>query len=188
MADSKSKLFSTSRAIVKAQFKYPLYFFFCLLVFTACEADEPFILDSDDVQVEASTAPANYQQLLDLVNELRAGGCLCGDQNMPAVGTLRWNQQLAAAAVQHSQDMANNQHFSHTGTDGSSGGDRIQQQGYRWQTYGENIAQGYASVASVFKGWKDSPGHCRNMMNANFKEMGAGVKNRYWTQDFATAF
>lgn len=160
-----------------------------MIIFTACETDEPLILQEDDMTVmEESMAPADFQKLLNLVNDTRVTGCRCGTEDMPAVGQVRWNSLLAAAAEQHSKDMADNEHFNHTGTDGSSAGDRIQQQGYNWQTYGENIALGYNSATKVFQAWLDSPGHCKNMMNANFEEMGAAVVNQYWTQNFARSF
>jgi uncharacterized protein YkwD len=47
-------------------------------------------------------------------------------------------------------------------------------------------------VKEVVAGWIDSPGHCANLMNPAFTEMGAGYEiNRarlpgfvYWTQVF----
>ena len=53
------------------------------------------------------------------------------------------NAALAAAATAHSNDMANKNFFSHTGSDGSNPGQRISRAGYNWYTYGENIAAGY---------------------------------------------
>lgn len=162
-----------------------LSFFF----FSSCEPDEPFTLDPDvTTTTDASEATGMYLELLNAVNELRAAGCRCGNQNMPPVDPVDWNTQIAAAALEHSEDMERNQHFDHTGTDGSEAGDRLTRNGYQWQTYGENIALGYPSANTVFQGWKDSAGHCKNMMNANFKEMGAARVGDYWTQDFARSF
>lgn len=53
------------------------------------------------------------------------------------------NAALTAAALAHSNDMATNNFFSHTGSDGSSPGQRISRAGYSYYTYGENIAAGY---------------------------------------------
>ena len=85
----------------------------------------------------------------------------------------------------HSNDMVSKQFFSHKGSDGSDAGLRIQRAGFNWTAYGENIAAGYTTVESVFDGWKNSPGHCKNMMGANYKFMGMGRVNRHWTQVFA---
>lgn len=127
-----------------------------------------------------------YRQLIELVNEIRASGCQCGNSFQPPTTPLSWNAQLATAAQRHSQDMQLNNHFSHQGTDGSSFSDRISQTGYQWRTVGENIALNFLTAQTAFEGWKNSPGHCRNMMNANFQEMGAAREGAYYTQDFGT--
>lgn len=117
------------------------------------------------------------------------------------------NAELLAAARLHSGDMFTNQYQGHTGTDGSSPGDRITAQGYNWQTYGENV---FAYAYSVFYGhagfevdWggtnggmQDPPGHRENIHNAAFREVGVGVVDgtngsvgpQIVTQDFATHF
>jgi uncharacterized protein YkwD len=159
-----------------------------LLFFTACEPDEIFIDESSPVEIEVSNdAPAAFQQMLADVNAVRAEGCRCGDQNMPPVGSVQWNSQLAAAAANHSEDMAQVGQLNHTGSDGSNAGARLVRVGYNWQQYGENIASGFTSSSSVLRAWINSPGHCRNLMGANFTEMGAARKDNYWTQVFAAA-
>uniref|UniRef100_UPI003460ABA9 CAP domain-containing protein n=1 Tax=Streptomyces asoensis TaxID=249586 RepID=UPI003460ABA9 len=102
---------------------------------------------------------------------------------------LRLNAVLTKAAQAHSKDMAAHQNMSHTGSDGSSPGDRITRAGYDWSTYGENVAYGYATPEQVMAGWMSSPGHKANILNCAFKEIGVGLAQPggYWTQDFATA-
>ncbi|GAA3373040.1 hypothetical protein GCM10020367_31410 [Streptomyces sannanensis] len=99
------------------------------------------------------------------------------------------NAKLTKAAQDHSADMAAHKNMSHTGSDGSSPGDRIQRAGYSWSTYGENVAYGYSTPESVMAGWMSSPGHKQNILNCSFKEMGVGLAQpgSYWTQDFGTA-
>lgn len=122
--------------------------------------------------------------LLKLVNDARKVARNCGDTYMKAVGEVTWNDKLEQSAISHSQDMNTNNFFSHTGSDGSSAGDRIKKMGYNWQTYGENIAMGQTTEQEVINGWLNSPGHCKNIMNGNFKEMGIAKKGSYWTQVF----
>ena len=50
------------------------------------------------------------------------------------------------AAYRHSRDMADHDHFSHTGTDGSTLGARVDAAGYAWSGVGENIGAGYGSL------------------------------------------
>lgn len=132
--------------------------------------------------------------MLDTVNAFRAQTRICGGYGaFPPVPALSWSCELEDAARGHSMDMANNDFFSHTGTGGTSAGDRATAAGYSWSAWGENIAAGlgYSSVAAVVQGWADSPGHCRNMMQSTFTELGAAkhsnpasTYNLYWTQAF----
>jgi len=46
-------------------------------------------------------------------------------------------------------------------------------------------AWNYPNVDAVVAGWLASPGHCRNIMNTNFRYMGMGETDLYWTQVFA---
>jgi uncharacterized protein YkwD len=134
------------------------------------------------------------QEFLDAVNQARSAGRICGSTSYPAVPPVGWNDTLAMAAYLHSEDMATNQFFSHTGSDGSSPGDRLAREGYAWRTYGENIAVNYPTVSTVIQGWLGSDGHCRNIMNPSFTEIGAGFAEGpylgtpsapYWTFDLA---
>jgi uncharacterized protein YkwD len=36
----------------------------------------------------------------------------------------------------------------------------------------------------VVDNWLKSPGHCKNIMNKAFKEVGVGRVGDYWTQNF----
>ncbi len=126
----------------------------------------------------------NETKILQLVNDLRRQGCNCGATAMPPVATVTWNNLLANAAFDHSKDMEQKSYFSHTSQDGRNPGQRITAKGYQWSTYGENIAKGYANEEAVVQGWQRSEGHCRNIMNGNFTEMGVGKSGDYWTQVF----
>ncbi len=153
-----------------------LVVFMSLLLFSCAE---------DDFETSTSVAPNNTDDadLLNLINSYRTSGCTCGNTFYPAVAPLSWNNLLANSAYGHSKDMDQNNYFSHTGRNGSNPGDRIKAAGYNWMTYGENIAFGYNSEQAVIQGWIESPGHCKNIMNPNFTEMGIGRSGTYWTQD-----
>jgi uncharacterized protein YkwD len=94
------------------------------------------------------------------------------------------NNKLHAAALAHSKDMAVNNYFSHTGLNGSSPGERIADQGYRFRGWAENIAAGYRTPESVVEGWMNSPGHRANILNCSLREIGVGFYQFYWTQNF----
>jgi uncharacterized protein YkwD len=134
------------------------------------------------------------EAFLAAVNEARSVGRTCGTTPYGPAPPVAWSETLAMAAYLHSEDMVLNAFFSHTGADGSTPGQRITRQGYPWRTYGENIAVGYPTVSSVLQGWLGSEGHCRNMMDPDFTEIGAGYAvgpfggnpaARHWTFDLA---
>jgi uncharacterized protein YkwD len=79
---------------------------------------------------------------------------------------------LTRASAAHAADMAAHGFMGHEGTDGSSTGERATRAGYRWRTVGENVAAGQPDAAAVVAAWLESPGHCANIMGAQFTEMG----------------
>lgn len=126
----------------------------------------------------------DLQKLLDLVNDVRSKGTTCGSTYYPPVGSIVWSSKLETAALKHSNDMMDNDFFSHTSFNGDTFITRIQNAGYIYSSAGENIAMGYPSEESVMNGWLNSQGHCANIMNSSFTEMGVGRVGTYWTQDF----
>lgn len=158
----------------------PLTFLFISILGFASQAT------TEPLPVKKEPLPINKTLLLQLVNDVRKKGCQCGDTYYPPVPALTWNSLLEQAALVHSNDMSANQYFSHVSQTGSKAGDRIDETGYRWKTYGENIAFGYRTERDVIQGWLLSPGHCKNIMGKYYKEMGIARARDYWTQVFAT--
>ncbi|MGW7426251.1 CAP domain-containing protein [Streptomyces sp. NPDC054813] len=119
----------------------------------------------------------------------RIVGLVNAERSKVGCSALTLNTTLAKVAQAHSKDMALHQNMSHSGSDGSSPGDRLTSAGYTWSAYGENVAYGYASPEQVMAGWMASPGHKANILNCTFKEIGVGLAQpgSYWTQDFGTA-
>ena len=133
--------------------------------------------------------------ILGLVNQARAVARVCGTTQFPAAAPLTLNARLNQAAQGHATDMATNNYFSHTSLDGRSPWTRITSTGYKYRYAAENIAAGYSTAALVVQGWLNSPGHCRNIMNGNLKELGVGYAysataryHHYWVNDFATPY
>lgn len=109
------------------------------------------------------------------------------------------NSKLNQAAQGHSDDMAYNDFFSHTGSNGSTLETRLKAVGYKYLEAAENLAAGYSSPESVVDAWfNETPpndGHRLNILNCNFKEIGVGYTylnndtgdtnyHHYWAQDF----
>jgi len=108
-----------------------------------------------------STTPPTT--LLGLVNQARAAA---------GVGQLSSSSALSQASCTHAEWMASTGTFVHSSPPGG--------------LWGENIAWGYTSVAAVFDGWMNSPGHRANILNSSYTLMGScrsGTGN-YWVQQF----
>lgn len=138
---------------------------------------------------EKVSSPQFRREFLNAINRVRQQGCSCGATYMPPAPPVVWNNQLELAAIGHARDMAWNNYFSHTSKDGRSMEDRVVLAGYTFKGYrsfaiGENIAEGQMSIAEVMHGWFKSPGHCKNLMNPSFREVGVAQDNTYWVQDF----
>lgn len=115
--------------------------------------------------------------VLTLVNTERAkAGCK----------PVKSNSKLVLAARRHSQFMADTGKHAHDGIGDGTPQDRIEKAGYAWRGWGENIAWGYTSAASVMDGWMHSAGHKANILNCSYTEIGIGVDRGgiNWTQDF----
>jgi uncharacterized protein YkwD len=126
-----------------------------------------------------------------LTNLQRAQGASCGGKAMPPVGPLSYHSALATAARGHSQDMAARGYFDHDTPEGVGPFQRAQAAGYPNAYVGENIGSGYTDAAKAMAGWMNSPGHCRNIMTADYVSLGVGYAftpsgdyHHYWTQNF----
>jgi uncharacterized protein YkwD len=147
------------------------------------------VLASPYLVPSGSQAPVLAARTLELVNEVRARGTHCGDHSFGPAPPVRLSGTLADVAQGHATDMAAHNYFEHEDLAGHSPADRVRAVGYREKLVGENIAYGPKSAEEVVQGWLDSPGHCENIMDPRFAEMGvayaAGQASRrglYWVQ------
>ena len=132
-------------------------------------------------------------RVLELVNAARAQERKCGGQSFAPAAPLKSSPVLASVAAAHARDMAEHAELTHTGSDGSRPADRITRAGYEWRGSGENVAAGQRNADAVVAAWLESPGHCVNIMEPNFTEMGVAFvevpganPGIYWAQSFAT--
>ena len=128
------------------------------------------------------------KQMVRLINVARASGGKCGRKRFRPAKAVHWNNDLAAAARSHSTDMAHRNRLSHTGSSNSTVEKRVGRAGYIWRAVGENVAGGLNNCEAVVSGWLKSPGHCENIMEPAFTEIGAACAinktsryKTYWT-------
>ena len=149
-----------------------------------------FTLTISALQAQAPSSGEKFkQEFLYYINVTRQKGCNCGTKWYPPAPPLVWNNNLQKSAYGHAKDMDNKHYFSHDSKDGRNMEDRIVAAGYIFNGYksfniGENIAEGQQSIAQVMDDWYKSEGHCQNLMNPKFKEVGVSQYNDYWVQDF----
>lgn len=107
---------------------------------------------------------------------------------------LRPNERLDQAAQRHAADMLARHYFAHESPEGETVRERARAAGYDWRAIGENIAEGQLSVDEVMDTWMHSPGHRRNILDPNYKELGVGLAlgrsggewQVEWVQTFGT--
>ncbi len=117
-----------------------------------------------------------------LVNQERA------QHHLPA---LKASPQLHSSAQRWTNAMVSSDQFTH----GTNFASRISAAGFVWRSAGENIATGFATPRAVVHAWMGSTGHCQNILNPTYRNVGTGISNRpvkgyatgagTWTQDFA---
>jgi uncharacterized protein YkwD len=153
-----------------------------------CGGDGPYVsaLDegewSDDWQ-------AFEREVLELTNAARTKGGCCADEGcFPPSQALALDPQLRRSARAHARDMADAKYFDHLSLDGRTPFDRMREAGFRGCAMGENIAAGQPTPASVMSDWLKSPGHCKNIREPAFEQLGVGfyelAPQRVWVQNF----
>ncbi len=126
------------------------------------------------------------QNFLVLINDYRKQNNL---------GPLKACRSLNRTAQGHSEDMRDQDYFSHTGLNNSTPWDRACDACYDLgcgpkTAMAENIAAGNSDAQKTFTQWKNSPGHDKNMKGANFtmigigRATGGGKYGVYWTNVF----
>lgn len=147
--------------------------------------------------LDASPTPeqlaAMQDQMLVLVNEVRAAGVTCpGGVVMAPAPPLVRNPAIDAAAAAQAGWQAGTGILSHTGAGGSSVGRRITASGYTWTRVAEVVSAGYQQPADVLHQWLGSSGHCRALMDPDITDTGiayayspTSLLRHFWTQDLA---
>lgn len=107
----------------------------------------------------------SLQAVAQQINAVRARA------GLPAVQP---SQRLAAAAQRYACLLARTGTFAHRGPDGSDLRSRVTDAGYTACRAAENLARGH-DARSVVPAWLDSPGHRRNLLDADVRDVGLGV-------------
>ena len=125
------------------------------------------------------------QAIFNKVNEERAKA---------GVPALTYNNTMQKYARIKSQDMGDNNYFSHEDLNGNLITTKMKNDGVSYRAWGENIAYiGGVSDANALANqfmtnWMNSSGHRANILSTNFSSIGVGVykigNKVYATQEF----
>jgi uncharacterized protein YkwD len=157
----------------------------CLLIFLTIAQTPADLLTHKANDKEKKAGPIKLtrteQEIIDLTNKERA---------KEGLSLLKVNERLMKAAREHSKNMAKQDKLAHE-LDGKGPADRLRKSGYRWSTWGENVAMGQRTAAEALKTWIASEPHRKNILNKAYTEIGTGVAPSpqgapYYTQVFGT--
>jgi len=110
---------------------------------------------------------ADEQKMINLINEERTSRGL---------QPLKIDTQLVKLARMKSQDMIDNNYFSHTSPTYGSPFEMMQDYGVSYKSAGENIA-GSPDVARAHNNLMNSDGHRKNILNSGYTHIGVGIIN-----------
>ncbi|WP_164218009.1 SafA/ExsA family spore coat assembly protein [Virgibacillus sp. YIM 98842] len=140
-------------------------------------ANPNHIYPGQKINIGINAEFSEEQEVINLVNKERA------DAGLPA---LKYDWELARVAKYKSQDMKDQNYFSHNSPVYGSPFTMMQNFGINYRSAGENIARGQRSAKQVVNAWMNSSGHRANIMSSDFTHIGVGYveSGNYWTQMF----
>lgn len=120
-------------------------------------------------------------ETLDAINEVRVAG------SMPE---LQLHDRVTAAAQAHADYLASIRSLSHAGPGGTDTGFRLQQAGFAWVAWGENVGAGFRDPELLVDRWVDSSAHHAQLVG-EYRYAGIGVAASpdgvpYWVLVLAT--
>lgn len=143
----------------------PLLPLLCALAAAGC-AEAPVVKSSSAPRLTLSQVTLDADAALASVNRYRAS---------QGLSALTIETKLTSAAQRHADDLSVHDRISHRGSDGSNPWDRVRQSGYKAKLAAENVGVGQRSFAEVLQGWKDSPGHNKNLLLPDATQMGVAL-------------
>ena len=122
----------------------------------------------------ASSLEAHYTTASLSAQEQSAGNLLNSDRARYNLAPLMLDPELCRIARIKSEDMRDNQYFSHTSPAYGDIADMLRRFGVQFTAAGENIAH-HATIEKSQAALISSPGHRRNILSAGYTKAGVGV-------------
>ncbi|ALT78657.1 hypothetical protein AT984_17130 [Paucibacter sp. KCTC 42545] len=137
-------------------------------------------------QVDDCAKGVSAEQVLARVNAMRAQRQYCGPKPFAAVAPLSWDARLQASAQAYADELSLLDKLTHIDQRGQGLRERVLERGYVFRQVAENLAGGPQYLDEVMAGWLGSEGHCENLMEPRFQDIGMacvagpGELERYW--------
>lgn len=144
-------------------------------VYTGTLEEAPKLDDAQWAAVQKGEA----NEIFDLTNILRM---------RHGIDPLKWNSMAGEAAFDHSKEMSEKKYFSHDSKWSGTPSERLKAAGVDFTAAAENIAADYPDGISTVIGWLNSEGHRDNVLNPTYTDLGVGVYQKYYTQEFVKPF
>lgn len=146
-------------------------------------------INSGQIAQPQSGSLATYPVDQEVLNELALLNDYRTEKGLPI---LTPDKTLTDIAKYKAMDMATNNYFSHTDSQGRDPFRVMDDYGYAFNTWrGENLGAGFTDAVEAMNGWKGSPGHNENMLGPNYNAVGLYRANNpnstfgwYWAQEF----
>lgn len=135
-------------------------------------------------------APALFAQLRDQAAERALFAAANRERAALHLSDFRWDNALARAAQEHTEQMAAAQNITHDLPGEAPLGPRLLAAGARLSAFAENVGLA-GSADAIHQAWMHSEGHRRNLLNPAYDIIGIAVyragDSLYATEDFGTA-
>lgn len=123
---------------------------------------------TDEGKILAFATDIQTQEIIELTNEQR---------EKESLGDLTINVELEKAATMKAEHMFAHDYWAHIAPDGTTPWFFIKQEGYEFQSAGENLARDFDNSEGVVEAWMNSPTHRENILTKQYQEIGVAVVN-----------
>ncbi len=126
----------------------------------------PILRNEEQDQIQEREFQGTELEIIELVNQARF------KEELPA---LKKNEKLMQSALLKAEDMKEKNYFEHVSPEGLQPWFFAEKIGYKYKTFGENLAEGFFNSQSVHEAWMNSAGHRKNILGKDFEEIGIGI-------------
>lgn len=126
---------------------------------------------TETVVPEGESLSSRQRPLIDYINHLRA---------KEGLSALVMSDNLNRSAMAKTEDMANLNYWSHERPDGEKFSSVIWKHAPEFVGIGENLAKCFTTYEATMTGWKNSPGHLKNMIDPDYTHFGSATM---WDED-----